>query len=518
LPIPKFRSIVNFILSLGLVSGIVHFLMQTYLPTLYPYFGSLWLIIGSALILVSTVIAFDAIQYLSERHEIRNVMTTYVEPWKRYVLVKTLLIRKNAWIPDFSKTRTHMEDIIQFLEATNSTRYLSRVLVKPTSFLKAGEFFFIKNLLKTARLDSLSSTVNALKSIVLNMTLGREKEVASHFVRIARRLLPDIEKMKRKLARDLSVGEDLEEILLFGVGEQQYLDLLRSTKTPQKCELELWQTHVTLEYGKAPITEKGLKRMAIGSILSFGTGLPIISSVFIGHGIVMVTSPMLISSSYSLLEGSLIFAIDVTMPILLSWVTFDFVGKGLRNYLSLSGLLKGQAIFTPVDLKMSSIDIVKEGMDKQKLGEDVGFREGRISLASFVYRCACAFLPEPHRKTFPIVSFPTAHAVEILGLGMRIYHSKASVEPRSLPTDIINKGFISREELARLSLQIIDSFERQISNAVEDKSLQDKLVWIYSNVLRVQEFDQMEVSNIGILPSYRLSDERNRHAIKAPAQ
>lgn len=457
-------------------------------------------------LMLSLYFGAGLIYFFSDHKRIRELANSYVIPWQQYLVVKTLLVKSNAFSSNLKMVRQHIKDLIQFLDATNRTMYLRRVLTMPTpSYVSKGEYHpLLRYILRTARLDSLSSMIRALEYLNLKVIRTRENEVASRLTNIIARILPNFDKIRREIAEKLLRTEDLEEVLLFGIDEGEYRQFTEHIGSPAENELQIWKNSITEAPYEVMLTEKKLKRKALLyiSMPEMMLGLPAVLAI--GFALRVFTSRSF-ALAYSPIEGAFyVFGFTLLMGFCI--VTSAIIApKSVGNYLKIGQFTKGRVVFTRTGIEACAIDITTSSFDQEELPDSIRFGEHEIDLKNFLYRCACVFIPEePLRAGEPLVSMPTSH---MLRIGAEKFHcSEARVETCSLPSSIFEKRFLTRQELVELSDHIASSFERHEGDLRTDKNVK-KIIWLYLNALRLDRFEEIELSEVGTLPLYKPAED-----------
>jgi len=464
--------------------------------------GVVQLLVAFGLVVLFLVL-MEPLMIVSERRGIRLLAETCVLPWLRYFTVKILLVIRQTMNSKYGEARKQLEELVNFLESTVRTKYLLAALRVPTpSHLRLGERYILGgSLLEHIRSKSLQSEIDALKGIGSIIIKGRENDVRTSIENVAGRIVR-YGQLRDGIAKSLDISEPHDEVLFYGTTKERYLDLIKDVKSPEQYEIELWASLVPNK--PIPIGQKQLKKNVIVPA-SFYSFILVFGTYMIGHVTVdLLTSPPVRFALAASRESAVVFLVMlIGISILLLYLGISLV-KTTRNYLLIGKILKHHAIYTYSDLEASSLGIIKKGLQELGLGDQVCFKGKSIPLPDFIYRSACVFLPENSPRPKPIVFFPNLHTIAIES-GV-FYHSLEAVASTSLPAQLPGiRQCITEKDLCQLSQKLVESFESLSYATSADRVIETNLAWLYANAIRLKQFDQIELAEVGRLPSYRLS-------------
>jgi len=452
-------------------------------------------------ILPLSVILFDIITYFSSEEQIRQLTNTYVKPWQRYVVVSVLLGMKEVLVCNYYEAKNRLTDLAQFLETTNNTRYLRDVLTIPSlRFLKRRDtgIVFLKRtrLLRKCRLDSLGRKIKIVRKLTVMLTVGREREVASDVEQIAKSIVPDYQKVKGEIAEELGINETLDETSLLAIDNKEYLGLLEDVKPPEELELQIWS--ILIPERTRAITPRGLKHLILYNAVVW----VFILAMMIGFLILMMSNAFPFFWESATLTDRLFLLTSVTLLLVSIVLESMIIVPFVTSYRSLDGVLKDRAIFTKQDLARASLRILSDGLKRLRLPDAIDFPDRSVSPAEFVYRCACAFLPKrPHSVRKGLMRFRTSHTIGILR--HEFLHTASRIDAAMSESQLTGSRNMTWTELADLSLQITNLCEGPLPNKPQALNVGQKtLVWLYANALRIKRFNQIEIADVGRLPSY----------------
>jgi hypothetical protein len=490
---PALYSAVKILLTVFAESVLVYF-AQRHPALITP----ILLMVGAIAIVPASIFVFDGITYVSRYEQVRQLIEAYVVPWQQYLVATMLLCIKKTLISKHYESKQSLADIVQFLDTTDRTRYLRGVLSMPSlRFLESGTtgMMVLKRWIRKCRVDRLRSKIEVLKALSSMQVPSREKELCSYILKVGKRIVPNFDRVESEIAEKLNQTTD--DVSLLGIDDREYHAVVQDIKPPQKCELEIWNCLIPQHH--PPMTSRELKKRISWGI--FWQVFPLLGLiVFLAVAAIRMVLTVSWSSSlimdivYALMVVACVFGLSTPLLILMA--------RTIKNYRSLEPLLKDKILFTRGDLARGSAEILKHGLDRLELPDLVNFPDGKITLRNFVYRCACAFVPDVSRKR-AIVWFPTSH--KITTTREEFFHSKPDATLAAFGTVLDSKNSITRDELTELSSRITTLCEGRVDHELQSQNV-EKLAWLYSNVLRVREFDQIEAARVGRLASYMTSD------------
>jgi hypothetical protein len=479
---------------IGIVISVVGIVIT---PSAQPYLQLLRLPLLIC-VLVCLLLAFFSFGDLVAIHgdeRIQYFTRSYVEPWQTYFVVKILLTVKETLNSHHESARQHLKDLIEFLETTKNTWYLQRILKMPSlTYLTKGRtsITVLKFRLSKCNVDSLSSKIRTLRRLESILTPNREAEVSSYIANVAESVVR-YQKLKLGIAKSLFSEKASDEDLSFGVGRDQYIDLLRDTRSPQDLELELWNSLVP--FPREQMTVRELRKKALLAIIING-GLLGLWALFT----VVLTVQVAIQSTYSL-SNILIAGFAAAMSVLATLSFVIVIVPSIGSYLSLERVLHGSVVFTAHDLDSASAQIIRGGLDNQGVSNAVIFGGEKIDRWDFIYRCACTFLPKRVFRFVPILAFPTSHAIRIQS--RTFFHCRSNVLRPSFQVDLSPRQCISVKALLELSSRVVNLSETQSVCGVMDGGAEERLAWLYSNAVRIRRsFDKIEVAEVGRLAAH----------------
>jgi len=494
------REHVSWLLG-AIVAGIVSNLVRYYLD---PYLGVVGSVLMYAVLWVSFLPLFfllmDAAQYLGQHKMIKFLNNEYVLPWHRYFAVKILLAIRETLNSDLSKAKQHLLDVARFLEETETTRYLRKILTAPTPGSLTGRetFAILNHVLGRTWLDDLPDKINALRNISYGLAPGREREASQHIENISKSIV-DYEKIKQTLAKELGMRETSDEVLMFGVDPQRYQGLVAGVRSPWNSEVDIWASLIPEKHQE--VTQKELKKKALPAIImsDFIFVIPILVTMAM-YSTFVVLLGMLLPSAPSVSPAIIVIAVLAIVLAIYGRILVPQIIKEIRGYLSLNQTPGDHLIYTLPDLQLSSLQILRDGLKTSHL-KNVDFCGKNVDLSNFVYRCACAFLPRQYPRAKSIVFRHNPHVIEV-NLE-EFFHAKANVGPCLLPRESVCRQEISQKELEELSLMVVRSCESERQGGIVSEDIQCTLAWAYANALRVTQFENIEMARVGMLPSYR---------------
>ena len=475
----------------AIVSSFCSVITNYYLHPYLQYLGLILPLVALACFLVVITFISEAISFFAESKQRRTIKNAYVMPWLRYLTVKILLTLKETLNSRYSSAIRHLEDVAAMLEITEKTAYLRHFLTLPTS-----RFFLLRHFLRTVRTDHITSDAKALRTVASMTSLGREKDISSYIENIIRDVI-DYDKLRKDVARDLGFGSVSNEILFFGVDDQKYLELVTDAKSTQDYELELWKDSVDRIRFQVILKDKELKKRAWLYTLMFGFTIEFALLTATASAVRFAIFPV------SAIEIPVMVVISVVSGLSFVWYSYTIMWRTLRNCLMLKRFVNGRVIFPRFGLEATAIEVTRQGFTQKRLGKVACIDSQEISLVDFLYRCACTFLPKQSPKVRRhFVSFPNSHTVEIGP--EKFYCSETKIDKYLELPDAAQGRYLTKQQFVDLSVDIVRSCESHKGNHVESESLQ-RLTWLYANAIRLGEFEQIEIANVGEFPSYRSS-------------
>jgi hypothetical protein len=473
------------------IAGGYHFLGIAIRPFILP-------IILFAAAAVSAVLA-DLWQLRFGGEQVTLFTNRYVKPWQRSFALKTLLVLKQIRADGkFEETMRYLDALLEFLDRTDATRYLRDTLTMPSaSFAKTGDTQIgpLRSSIRKCDLRSLRTVTDGLKDLKSRIVSGAEKEVRANIESLVGTIM-GFQEVNEEIREDLHVDDTVDLSLLVDTGSQQWPLLSRDIKTPEEWELEIWERLTPASGDKVTVAE--LKRDALLQVAFF--------VLFLG---LMMTVPIVVVAlqfRYFLASPSIYTVLLLLMMALIviyaAWMLRTTMPTCVRNYRALDAKLKGRVIFTEGDLERACLQTIRDGMGRTELPTALSFGSAKIEATDFIYRCACAFVTtQSDRKPEPIIDFPSPTTLAIST--QHFFHVRAHVQsPFAMPIPAPSAR-LSAEQFSALSSQIISQCESRSLEAAVDKKTEDTLVWLYSNAVRVVPFDELEIAEVGRLPSYR---------------
>ena len=478
------------------VSAALTIIITVYgLPYAAPYLGVItsFLIICFVISLYLGLVLFGELTLIfSDTGNIEYYINTYVIPWQKEFVTRISLTNKELLNARFDKAKDHLESVIRFLETTDNTKYLRGILVMPS--LRANSIFVLKHWLRKCNLDMLSSKIKILKHLELMMTAGREREISAYIADIADSIVP-YRRVCRGLAKLKSVDGGFEEILPLGIEDGTCLDVSQDIASVHRWEMEIWNSRIPAR--SEEMTRGRLGREALRAIMLAGIFL-VLSILVLAVLAYFALKAVAVRIDFLIYMGTMTAFLAALMVMAVRSVLL-----GAKNYPALAKLLESRTVFALGDIRRASARIIEDGLDTRRLSKVVSFDGKNVSAWDFVCCCASASLKtRQYRMLEPLVWFPTNHSVRVRSEHYFCFRAPVSTGP--FHADLEKKRYLTRPEFVNLSSRIVNMREREVQNVAGDERQVKRLLWLYSNALRIglYEFDRIEVANVGRLPCY----------------
>jgi hypothetical protein len=119
-------------------------------------------------------------------------------------------------------------------------------------------------------------------------------------------------------------------------------------------------------------------------------------------------------------------------------------------------------------------------------------------------------LDQQKKRLEPVVWFPTNHSVVVQSEEYFFFRTPSFAGS----FETLFTRDLSEQEFIDLSSRIVSVRESAVNNAPVDEGQIEKLLWLYSNALRIgiHEFHRIEVADVGRLPYYVLTQRESRSA------